>query len=53
MIIAVFDTHRFDREALEKENADGQHRFHFYEARLEQRNRPAGLGLRRRLRLRE
>jgi D-lactate dehydrogenase len=36
MIIAVFDTHRFDRAALEKENAAFGHELRFYEARLEQ-----------------
>jgi D-lactate dehydrogenase len=36
MIIAVFDTHRFDREALELENATFGHELLFYEARLDQ-----------------
>lgn len=36
MIIAVFDTHRFDRAALEKENANLGHQLRFYEARLDQ-----------------
>jgi D-lactate dehydrogenase len=35
MIIAVFDTHRFDRAALEKENANFGHQLRFYEARLD------------------
>jgi len=36
MIVAVFDTHHFDREALEKENLRCGHELRFYEARLEQ-----------------
>jgi len=36
MTVAVFDTHRFDRAALEKENSNRCHELRFYEARLEQ-----------------
>ena len=36
MIVAVFDTHRFDRAALEKENSHLGHELRFYEVRLEQ-----------------
>lgn len=35
MVISVFDTHHFDRAALEKENAALGHALHFFEARLE------------------
>jgi D-lactate dehydrogenase len=35
MIIAVFDTHRFDRAALEKENISAGHELRFYEVRLD------------------
>jgi SulP family sulfate permease len=35
MVAAVFDTHRFDRAALEKENLRTGHELRFYEARLE------------------
>ena len=35
MIVAVFDTHRFDRAALEKENARVGHDLRFFRARLE------------------
>jgi len=35
MIVAVFDTHRFDREALEKQNYKPSHQLRFFEARLE------------------
>ncbi len=35
MIIAVFDTHRFDRSALEKENANFGHELRFFEVRLD------------------
>lgn len=34
MRIAVFDTHRYDREALERANRDGAHALVFFEARL-------------------
>jgi D-lactate dehydrogenase len=37
MNVAVFDTHRFDQAALEKENLRTRHTLHFFEARLEQR----------------
>jgi D-lactate dehydrogenase len=36
MIVAVFDTHRFDRASLEKENRGFGHDLRFYEVRLEQ-----------------
>lgn len=35
MIVTVFDTHRFDRAALEKENARARHDLRFFEARLD------------------
>jgi D-lactate dehydrogenase len=34
MKVAVFDTHRFDREALERANAEFGHELHFFEPRL-------------------
>jgi D-lactate dehydrogenase len=34
MIVAVFDTHRFDRAALEKENASFGHDLRFFDVRL-------------------
>ncbi len=34
MRIAVFDTHRYDREALERSNQDGGHDLVFFETRL-------------------
>jgi D-lactate dehydrogenase len=34
MIVAVFDTHRFDRASLEKENVRQGHELHFFEVRL-------------------
>src|SRR5271156_6830046 len=37
MIVAVFDTHRFDRDALEKENARLGHDLRFFHTRLEQK----------------
>ena len=37
MVIAVFDTHHFDRAALEKENANLGHELRFFEARLDQK----------------
>jgi len=37
MIISVFDTHHFDRAALEKENSRSGHDLHFFEARLDQK----------------
>jgi D-lactate dehydrogenase len=37
MIVAVFDTHRFDRAALEKENARLGHDLRFFSARLDQK----------------
>jgi D-lactate dehydrogenase len=41
MIVSIFDTHRFDRAALEKENAKLGHELRFYAARLE--HKTAGL----------
>ncbi len=35
MNIAVFDTHRYDRSALEKENVRNGHKLHFFETRLQ------------------
>jgi D-lactate dehydrogenase len=37
MIVAVFDTHRFDRAALEKENARLGHDLRFFDARLDRK----------------
>jgi len=37
MIVAVFDTHRFDRAALEKANSEFGHDLRFFEVRLEPR----------------
>jgi len=37
MIIAVFDTHHFDRAALEKENTHAGHELHFFESRLDRK----------------
>jgi D-lactate dehydrogenase len=34
MKVAVFDTHRFDHDALEQANAGGGHELHFLEPRL-------------------
>ncbi len=36
MIVSVFDTHRFDRAALENANQKAGHQLRFFEARLEQ-----------------
>lgn len=44
MIISVFDTHHFDRHALEKENAQAHHELRFFEARLEQRTATLAAG---------
>jgi D-lactate dehydrogenase len=41
MIISVFDTHHYDRHALEKENASFGHTLQFFEVRLEEKT--AGL----------
>ncbi len=38
MIISVFDTHRFDRAALEKENARLGHELRFFDVRLDQQD---------------
>jgi D-lactate dehydrogenase len=37
MIVSVFDTHRFDRIALEKQNARHGHDLRFFDARLERK----------------
>jgi D-lactate dehydrogenase len=37
MIVAVFDTHHFDRMALEKQNAGHGHDLRFFDARLERK----------------
>lgn len=37
MIVAVFDTHRFDKAALEKENQQSGHHLRFHETRLDRR----------------
>jgi D-lactate dehydrogenase len=37
MIVAVFDTHRFDRTALEKENGHVGHDLRFFDARLDRK----------------
>lgn len=44
MIVSVFDTHRFDRTALEKENGRFGHDLHFFEARLEQKTAKLAAG---------
>jgi D-lactate dehydrogenase len=44
MITAVFDTHRFDRTALEKENCHLGHELRFFGARLEQKTAPLAAG---------
>ncbi len=44
MIIAVFDTHRFDRAALEKQNARRGHDLRFFSARLEQKTAKLAAG---------
>jgi D-lactate dehydrogenase len=44
MIITVFDTHRFDRHALEKENRHLNHALRFFEARLEQKTAKLAAG---------
>src|SRR5476651_540266 len=37
MIVAVFDTHRFDRSSLEKQNAAHGHDLRFFDVRLERK----------------
>ena len=37
MIVSVFDTHHFDRIALEKQNVDHGHDLRFFDARLERK----------------
>ena len=44
MITAVFDTHRFDRAALEKENRLLGHELRFFGARLEEKTAPLAAG---------
>jgi len=44
MVVAVFDTHHFDRTALEKENAHTGHELRFFEARLEQKTAKLAAG---------
>lgn len=44
MIVAVFDTHRFDREALELENRKWGHDLRFYETRLESKTAKLAVG---------
>jgi len=44
VIVSVFDTHRFDRTALEKENGRFGHDLHFFEARLEQKTAKLAAG---------
>ena len=44
MITAVFDTHRFDRAALEKENRALGHELRFFGARLEEKTAPLAAG---------
>jgi D-lactate dehydrogenase len=44
MIVSVFDTHPFDRSALEKENARHGHELHFFEARLEEKTAKLAAG---------
>lgn len=44
MIVAIFDTHRFDRAALEKENARAGHDLRFFSARLEEKTAKLAAG---------
>ncbi|MDB4793747.1 2-hydroxyacid dehydrogenase [Methylacidiphilales bacterium] len=44
MVISVFDTHRFDRAALEKGNAGAGHELHFFKAQLEQKTAKLAAG---------
>jgi len=44
MIIAVFDTHHFDRAALEKENKRAGHELHFFESRLDRKTAKLAAG---------
>ncbi|MCE0483682.1 MAG: 2-hydroxyacid dehydrogenase [Methylacidiphilales bacterium] len=44
MIVSVFDTHHFDRAALEKENVRSGHELHFFSARLEQKTAKLAAG---------
>jgi len=44
MIVTVFDTHHFDRAALEKENVRLGHDLRFFEARLEQKTAKLAAG---------
>lgn len=44
MIVSVFDTHRFDRAAIEKENRHLGHELHFFAARLEEKTAKLAAG---------
>jgi D-lactate dehydrogenase len=44
MRMAIFDTHRYDRQALEAANADGRHELIFLEPRLNQQTAPLAKG---------
>jgi D-lactate dehydrogenase len=44
MIIAVFDTHRFDRAALEQENARTGHELRFFDTRLQEETAKLAVG---------
>ena len=44
MRMAVFDTHRYDRQALEASNSGGQHELVFLEPRLNQQTAPLAAG---------
>src|SRR5260221_7211823 len=44
MIVSVFDTHRFDRAALEKENARAGHDLRFFTTRLEEKTAKLAAG---------
>jgi len=44
MIVAVFDTHHFDRAALEKQNTHPRHDLHFFETRLDQKTAKLAAG---------
>ncbi len=44
MIVAVFDTHRFDRASLEETNAGIGHELRFFEARLESKTAQLAAG---------
>lgn len=46
MIVAVFDTHRFDREALETENLKHSRELRFFETRLSSKTATLAAGCR-------